>query len=113
MRPCEEKNTGIREHSGGNSHQIQDIALAFWYSGTLLFFQLMQHLLTILNVIVSILLLTSILLQHRASGLSATFGGSGAGAYVQRRGAEKVLYQLSIWLGVVFFTIPIVQWYLT
>ena len=30
-----------------------------------------------------------ILLQHRASGLSATFGGTGS-SYVQRRGAEKV-----------------------
>lgn len=65
---------------------------------------------TILQVLTAVLLSFSILLQHRASGLSATFGGTGA-TYVQRRGAEKVLHQASIWLSVVFFGLAILQWY--
>ena len=66
---------------------------------------------TIIHVAIAILLSISILLQHRASGLSATFGGTGA-TYVQRRGAEKLLYQGSIWLSVAFFTLAILRWYI-
>lgn len=65
---------------------------------------------TILEVIVSILLILSILVQHRASGLSATFGGAGA-TFVQRRGAEKVIYKASIWLSIIFFVLAVAQWY--
>ena len=63
------------------------------------------------QVIVSVLLIGSILLQHRASGLSATFGGSGA-SYVQRRGAEEVVFRSTIWLSAAFFILTIVQWYI-
>lgn len=52
-----------------------------------------------------------ILLQHRASGLSATFGGGGT-TYVQRRGAEKVLFKLTIWLSIAFFGIAAAMMYL-
>ena len=68
-------------------------------------------IITTVHVIVAILLSISILLQHRASGLSATFGGTGA-TYVQRRGAEKLLYQVSIWLSVAFFALAILRWYI-
>lgn len=61
-------------------------------------------------VIVSILLSFTILLQHRAAGLSATFGGIGT-SYVQRRGAEKLIYQMSIWLSIIFFALSVLQWY--
>lgn len=61
-------------------------------------------------VIVSLLLCFTILLQHRAAGLSATFGGIGA-SYVQRRGAEKLIYQASIWLSVILFSLSVLQWY--
>lgn len=70
----------------------------------------MSSLLTIVHVAVSVLLVLVILLQHRASGLSATFGGTG-GAYVQRRGAERVLYVAGIWLGIAFFGLSVLQWY--
>lgn len=68
-------------------------------------------IITTIHVIIAILLSISILLQHRASGLSATFGGSGA-TFVQRRGAEKLLYQVSIWLSVAFFALAILRWYI-
>ncbi|MBI1813201.1 preprotein translocase subunit SecG [Candidatus Peregrinibacteria bacterium] len=67
-------------------------------------------ILTFLLIAISLLLSLLILLQHRASGLTATFGGSGA-TFVQRRGAEKVIYKLSIWLSVIFFAMTIVQLY--
>ena len=63
------------------------------------------------EVILSVLLTLSILLQHRASGLSATFGGSGA-TYIQRRGAERVIFRASIIMGVLFFLIPVLLWFI-
>lgn len=68
-------------------------------------------MLTIIHLSIAILLSFTILLQHRASGLSATFGGSGT-TYVQRRGAERLLYHVSIWLSVVFFTLSLLRWYI-
>ncbi|NOS66894.1 MAG: preprotein translocase subunit SecG [Candidatus Peribacteraceae bacterium] len=60
---------------------------------------------------VAILLCLCILIQHRVSGLTSTFGGSGA-VYVQRRGAEKVIYKLTIILSIAFFGIAVLLWYL-
>ncbi len=67
-------------------------------------------MLVIVEVIISILLILCILIQHRASGLTSTFGGSGA-TFVQRRGAEKVIFKVTIWLSVAFFVVAIAQWY--
>lgn len=67
----------------------------------------MIPLITGIEVGLSILLSICILLQHRASGLSATFGGAGA-TYVQRRGAEKLLFQVTIWTSVLFFGLAVV-----
>ena len=66
---------------------------------------------TILEVIISVLLILCILLQQRTSGLSSTFGGSGV-TFVQRRGAEKFLFKGTIILSIAFFAIAILQWYL-
>lgn len=71
----------------------------------------MTHLLIIVEIVLSSLLSLLILLQHRASGLSATFGGAGA-TYVQRRGAEKFLFAATIWISVAFFGIATVMMYI-
>lgn len=63
-----------------------------------------------IQAIVGVLLSICILLQHRASGLSATFGGGGA-TFVQRRGAEKLLFRVGVWLGFIFFFLAVIQWY--
>ncbi len=60
----------------------------------------------IAEIVVSILLSFAILVQHRASGLTSTFGGSGA-VVVQRRGAERVLFKVTIWLSVIFFALSL------
>jgi protein translocase SecG subunit len=70
-----------------------------------------MSLITTILVADSILLSLCILLQHRAAGLSAAFGGIGT-SYAQRRGAEKLLYQASIWMSVIFFALSILLWYL-
>jgi protein translocase SecG subunit len=71
----------------------------------------MQNILMTIETVIAILMSLCILLQHRASGLSATFGGSGA-TYVQRRGAEKALFVFTIWLSVAFFAIALALMYL-
>ncbi len=64
-----------------------------------------------IEAVIAILLSICILLQHRVSGLTATFGGGGA-VYVQRRGAEKVIYKFTIILSIAFFGIAVLLWYL-
>jgi len=53
------------------------------------------------QVLVSIALMLSILLQARGAGLSGTFGGDSA-VYRSRRGIEKRLFQFTIVLGILF-----------
>lgn len=66
----------------------------------------MAEFLTILQTVVSILLVLSILTQNRGTGLSATFGGTGD-FYVEKRGAEKVLYNATLVLSALFVGIAI------
>jgi len=61
----------------------------------------MQNVLMVIQVIVSILLVLAVLTQHRGSGLSATFGGTG-GFYTSKRGAEKFLSTATVVLTIVF-----------
>jgi preprotein translocase subunit SecG len=53
------------------------------------------------QIIVSIGLIASVLLQARGTGLSGTFGGDSA-VYRSRRGVERRLWQFTIVLGVLF-----------
>jgi preprotein translocase subunit SecG len=49
----------------------------------------------ILQLIIAILLIASILLQQRGSGLGEAFGGSSA-IFRTKRGAEKIIFRTSI-----------------
>ena len=66
----------------------------------------------ILQFISALLLVICITVQHRASGLSSTFGGSGASLVVQRRGAERLIYIATIWISLFFFGLSIARWYI-
>ena len=61
-------------------------------------------ILTIVQIIVSILLIVTVLMQQRGVGLSATFGGEG-NMYRTKRGVEKVLFISTIVLAILFFGI--------
>lgn len=63
-----------------------------------------------LQAVLGVLLALVILLQHRAAGLSAT--ATPDTSYVQRRGAERVLYQATIVLSIAFFGLTVVDWYI-
>ena len=60
----------------------------------------------ILQIIVSVLLIISILMQNRGSGLSAAFGGD-FGGYYTKRGLEKFLFYFSIALSLLFLGLAI------
>lgn len=70
----------------------------------------MRTVVLIIQAVLAVLLCLCILLQHRAAGISATFGGNG-GAYVQRRGAEKLLYQATIVLAIAIAVLTAIGWY--
>lgn len=55
----------------------------------------------IVFLVISILLIVSVLLQQRGSGLGEAFGGTGS-SYTSRRGAERFLYNLTIILSLLF-----------
>ena len=65
-----------------------------------------------IQAVLAVLLIFTILLQHRSSGLSAAFGGNGESAVVQRRGAELLLFRLGVVLSVLFFALTVVDWYI-
>jgi preprotein translocase subunit SecG len=61
----------------------------------------LNPLLAFAEIVVSIGLMASILLQARGAGLSSAFGGDSA-VYRSRRGIEKRLFQFTILLAVLF-----------
>jgi len=64
--------------------------------------------LLVAQLVVSVLLAISILLQNRGSGLGAAFGGD-FGGYYTKRGIEKFLFYGSIVLGSIFLLLAILN----
>lgn len=64
--------------------------------------QVIIMIIDIIQIVSAIALIIVIILQNRGSGLGSAFGGSG-GVYHTRRSIEKVLFQLTIVLSIVFF----------
>lgn len=62
----------------------------------------------VLQIIVSILLIVSILMQNKGSGLSAVFGGD-TGGYYAKRGFEKFLLYFSAILAILFIVLAIIN----
>jgi protein translocase SecG subunit len=66
----------------------------------------MKNAITIIQVVASILIITSVMLQQRDSGLSGVFGG-GSSFYQTRRGAEKILVYITIFSALIFLAASI------
>lgn len=56
------------------------------------------------QILVAVLLIISILLQNRGSGLGAAFGGEG-NVYMAKRGAEKAVFWATIVLAILFLAL--------
>lgn len=57
------------------------------------------------QILVATVLTLVILLQAKGSGIGAAFGGGTQSSFRTRRGVEKTLFQLTIFLAVVFLII--------
>lgn len=62
----------------------------------------MDLILPIIQVVISVLLVTAIMLQQRGTGLSGAFGGGGGESYHTKRGIEKILFTSTIVLASLF-----------
>ncbi|MDA1335086.1 MAG: preprotein translocase subunit SecG [bacterium] len=64
----------------------------------------MKEILPYIQIVLSLVLIGSILIQQRGAGMGAAFGGgSDGGAHTQRRGVEKYIFYVTIVLGIAFF----------
>lgn len=68
----------------------------------------MDKILNIIQIILSVLLVITILLQHRGTGLGGAFGGE-SNVYRSKRGIEKFLFYVTIVLAVLFVTAAIIN----
>lgn len=71
----------------------------------------MRNVLFWLQIVVSILLIASILLQQKGGGLGAAFGGDGQ-VYRSRRGIEKSLFITTIILAALFIGVALASLFL-
>ncbi len=62
--------------------------------------------LQIIQVILSVTMVVLVLMQGKGGGLGGIFGGDG-GVYKTRRGVEKVVFQATIAISVVFFAVSL------
>ena len=61
----------------------------------------MSNVIALLQIILGIILITLILLQTKGTGLGSTFGGD-LGFYGTKRGAEKMIFTLTIIIATIF-----------
>jgi preprotein translocase subunit SecG len=69
----------------------------------------MHTTLSIIQIILSVLLIAGILMQSKTSGLSGAFGGDDSqGAFQTRRGLEKLVFIATIVIGALFALVSFV-----
>ena len=70
----------------------------------------MSTILTAIEALLSVIVIALILIQQRSAGISATFGGTNT-VQVQRRGAEKLLYQATVVSATALIVLSVAGWY--
>ncbi len=68
----------------------------------------MTSFLQVTQITAGVLLVVSILLQHRGTGLGGAFGGEGM-SYRSRRGVEKLLLRATVLMAAIFLLSVIAQ----
>lgn len=68
----------------------------------------MKSILLIVQIVISLLLITSILLQATGTGLGSTWGGGGE-SYRSKRGVERILLYSTVVLVVLFLVLAIIN----
>jgi len=62
----------------------------------------MLQIITWIQIVVSVLLIITIILQQRGADVGGALGGGEGGVYFSRRGAEKYLFYATIVLALLF-----------
>lgn len=65
----------------------------------------LTNTLPIIQIVLSVVLIATILLQRSNAGLGEAFGGSSSGLYSTRRGFEKFLFYLTIACAIIFLVL--------
>jgi preprotein translocase subunit SecG len=68
----------------------------------------MATLFYVVQIILAITLIVVILLQVKSASLGSAFGGTDASIYTSRRGIDRILFQFTIALSIVFFFTSII-----
>ena len=68
----------------------------------------MKEILIYLQIIVSVFLVVSILLQQRGTALGSAFGGEG-GFYGTRRGIQKKIFWATVVSGTLFIVLAVLN----
>ena len=66
-------------------------------------------IISIAQIVISVILIVLILLQERSSGLSGVFGGGGNEFYSQRRGFERLIFYATIVLIIAFAVLSLIN----
>jgi preprotein translocase subunit SecG len=72
----------------------------------------MQEILSYIQILLSILLIITVLLQKSESSLGGAFGGSDSSNKFSRRGFEKVLFNSTIVLAILFVLSAVIALFL-
>lgn len=64
----------------------------------------------LIQILLSVLLISAILLQGKGTGLSTIFGGEG-NVFRTKRGFEKILFYITIALAAAFFGVALLNVY--
>jgi protein translocase SecG subunit len=65
--------------------------------------------LSLVQIVISIILIILILLQERSSGLSGVFGGGESEFYAKRRGLERLIFIATIVLIIIFAILSVLN----
>ncbi len=69
-------------------------------------------ILSIVEIVLAVFVVTAILLQQRGTGMGGAFGGGGGDTgniFATRRGAERILFLSTIVASILFFSIALAQ----
>lgn len=69
----------------------------------------MQTYLNIAMIIVSVLMIVLVIFGARNSAVGNVFGGGDSPVYHSRRGVERTLFNVTVWVAVVFFVLAILS----
>ncbi len=72
----------------------------------------MQNTLSIIQIVISVILMALVLIQQKGSGLGAAFGGEST-VYRTKRGAEKTIFRLTIIFSILFLLSALANFFIS